>query len=164
MKNAKNIYGLLGQASESEYDDFLCLGKRCRDRKKVRHEARMAKRNAKTDARKADTERVRAETQILQHAASSTNMGNTVNAAPPTNVITMPLTRQQVTPPNTLVTPEIGENQSQNQDESTEEGLTDDMLIGVVGLVGLLLLGAYLMRVSQKNQLVREAKKVALAA
>ena len=61
-----NNFGLNGQAPVEEYDYFICLTKKCKDRKASRHKERIARRQAKTDSMKADTERVRAETDAIK--------------------------------------------------------------------------------------------------
>lgn len=74
-----NNYGLSGQYLE---DEFLCFGKKCKDRKKERHETKMAKRKAKVESQKAENERLRAETATMTHLATTSVAPSAQNAAP----------------------------------------------------------------------------------
>ena len=85
-------FGMNGQ----EYDDFLCLGRKCKKRKAERHKVRMAKREAKTDERRAETERIRAETRMMQAMAPRPAPAPPANAPAPNAV---PNIAQSATPP-----------------------------------------------------------------
>lgn len=65
MNLVDNNYGLSGQ-SEQDYDDFVCLGKKCRRRREKRRRIRNERKRLKNEARRADIERSRAETGLIK--------------------------------------------------------------------------------------------------
>ncbi len=79
MSLIEQNFGFSGQVAKGriyEYDDFLCLTKKCKEKKqdrrefrKEKKEARIAKKKAKNDQRVADTERVRAETTLVNQSS-----------------------------------------------------------------------------------------------
>lgn len=150
MRNSYNNYGLSGQFDEDDYDNFLCFSRKCKERKKQRHEARMARKASKTDARKADTERTRAETTVMQQTA----------AAPPpaAPVARMPLTQQQVVNPQTIA-PNMRANQQMPATQKAGFGGNTIMIV-----VGVLLVGGYLYQKSKKGELGAGQPTPAIAA
>lgn len=62
-----NNFGINGQ---DEYDNFICLSKKCKKRKKDKHKVRIERRRAKNDARKAENEQLRAETFAMKSMVS----------------------------------------------------------------------------------------------
>ena len=84
MISSHNSFGLYGQTTVEEYDNFLCFSKKCKDRKAERHRERIARKKAKTDSMKADTERVRAETDIVTQVPAAPAAPNPIiQTAPP---------------------------------------------------------------------------------
>ena len=130
-----NNYGLSGRGADDyhdEYDHFLCFGKKCKQRKKEKHEARIAKRKAKVDARKADTERIRAESNVLQ---------STMSPTPSTPIATMPLTQQNITNPQ-----QLGNGVNQGVPTTQRAGFGGNTIMLVIG--ALLVVGYFY----QKNK------------
>lgn len=80
----------------------------------------MAKKRAKTDARKADTERMRAETGVIRQTTSP--------------VVTMPLTGQKIANPQSIAS-------SGGTNKITAAGFSGNAIIIVIGV---LLTGGYL--------------------
>lgn len=81
-------FGLDGQWGVDEYDDFLCLSKACKERKKARKATKQEKRELKNIERKADIESKRADTKVSLALAGVDPKGQTVNTTgvqqPPT--------------------------------------------------------------------------------
>ena len=138
MNLAYNNYGLSGQLPE-DYDNFLCFSRKCKQRKAERHKARMERKASKTDARKADTERVRAETTVMQQ---------TVSPTPPAPVATMPYTQQRITNPQAIASSGTANTQVP---QTQKAGFGGNAIMIVVGL---LLVGGYLVTKSKKGALV----------
>ena len=108
----------------------------------------MAKRKAKVDARKADTERVRAETKVMQQ---------TVSPTPPAPVATMPLTQQRIANPQTIAAG-AGNKEMPTTQNAGFGGNT------IMIVVGVLLVGGYLYQKSKKGATVPGQAAPALAA
>ncbi len=72
MEISNYNYGISGQPT-NEWDNFLCFGRKCKQRKAERHKLRMEKRKLKNDQRRAETESMRAETSLTKQLASSTS-------------------------------------------------------------------------------------------
>lgn len=138
MNLAYNNYGLSGQLPE-DYDNFLCLSRKCKERKAARHKARMERKASKTDARKADTERVRAETTVMQQ---------TVSPTPPAPVATMPYTQQRITNPQAIAS---GGTANAQVPQTQKAGFGGNAIMIVVGV---LLVGGYLVTRKKKGALV----------
>ncbi len=120
-------FGLEGQL---QFDNFLC-GKKCRRRKKEKQGIRSERRKTKNDARRADTERVRAETRILLHQ----NLGAKEQ-------VRMPMTGQQVSAPVMVPQPAPAP-------QPQKAGVGSNPLIIVVGV---LLLGGIVMMGGNKQR------------
>ena len=58
-------YGISGQPN-NEWDNFLCFGRKCKQRKAERHKLRIEKRKLKNDQRRAETEALRADTSVTK--------------------------------------------------------------------------------------------------
>ena len=71
MEISNYNYGISGQPT-NEWDNFLCFGRKCKQRKAERHKLRMEKRKLKNDQRRAETESMRAETSLTKQLASPT--------------------------------------------------------------------------------------------
>lgn len=147
MNLAYNNYGLGGQQNE-DWDNLFGLGRKAKKRREERHRARMEKRKAKTDARKADTERVRAETTVMQQ---------TVSPTPPTPVATMPYTQQQIVNPQSIAPNTTAASQVPQTQKAGFGGST------IMIVVGVLLVGGYLMTKNKKGALVPGKPAPALA-
>jgi len=65
MSVAGNNFGFSGQ-----WDNFLCIGKKCRQRKAERHKVRMEKKTLKNDQQRAETEALRTDTTLTKQLAS----------------------------------------------------------------------------------------------
>ena len=135
MRHSYNNFGLSGQ-QEADYDQFLCFNRRCRERKKERHKARMEKKASKTDSRTADTERIRAETNILQQTAAP--------APTPAAVVSMPLTGQQIANPQVLA-PRI----KQPVPPSQKAGFGGNTIMIALAVI---LVGGYMYQKSKNNK------------
>ena len=147
MNLAYNNYGLSGQ-SRDDYDNFLCFGRKCKKRKEERHKARMERKASKTDSRKADTERTRAETTVMQQ---------TVSPTPPAPVSTMPYTQQPITNPQSIA-PNATAASQVPQTQKAGFGSSTIMIV-----IGVLLVGGYLMTKNKKGALVPGKPVPALA-
>ena len=66
----ENNFGLNGY-SRDEWEGFLCLSKRCKQNRGIKRKLRNEKKDLKNEERKADIERMRAETGAIN------NLGNT---------------------------------------------------------------------------------------
>jgi len=64
-------FGITGQPTD-EWDNFLCFGRKCKQRKAEGHKVRMEKRKLKNDQQRAETEALRAETGLTKQLASPT--------------------------------------------------------------------------------------------
>lgn len=71
MEISNYNYGISGQPT-NEWDNFLCFGRKCKQRKAERHKVRMEKRKLKNDQQRAETESMRAETSLTKQLASPT--------------------------------------------------------------------------------------------
>jgi len=71
MELSNYNYGISGQPT-NEWDNFLCFGRKCKQRKAERHKVRMEKRKLKNDQQRAETEALRAETGLTKQLASPT--------------------------------------------------------------------------------------------
>ena len=133
-------FGLSGQPGES-YDHFICFSRKCKKRKAERHKMRMEKRKVKVDERKAGNERTRTETRLMQN-----NLSNNQNQA----VQTQPITRQPMVNPQVM-----GQQFQQNQapPQARQAGMGGPIAI----VVGLLLVGGFIMSKKNKNCLTNAA-------
>ncbi len=89
-----------------EYDEF-CLSRRCKQRKKERHKARMSRKESRTDQRRAETELMRAETSILKRSA---NMPTVPANVTPTPTIIQQAPAQPAAPKPQVMQVGIGNN------------------------------------------------------
>ena len=64
-----NNFGLNG-LPPAEWEDFLCLTKKCKRRREEKQELKNEKKTLKNDERRAEIERLRAETQALNQVAN----------------------------------------------------------------------------------------------
>lgn len=71
MELSNYNFGITGQPTD-EWDNFLCFGRKCKQRKAERHKVRMEKRKLKNDQQRAETEALRAETGLTKQLASPT--------------------------------------------------------------------------------------------
>jgi len=71
MELSNYNFGITGQPT-NEWDNFLCFGRKCKQRKAERHKVRMEKRKLKNDQQRAETEALRAETGLTKQLASPT--------------------------------------------------------------------------------------------
>ena len=71
MELSNYNFGITGQTT-NEWDNFLCFGRKCKQRKAERHKVRMEKRKLKNDQQRAETEALRAETGLTKQLASPT--------------------------------------------------------------------------------------------
>jgi hypothetical protein len=69
MELSNYNFGITGQPT-NEWDNFLCFGRKCKQRKAERHKVRMEKRKLKNDQQRAETEALRAETGLTKQLAS----------------------------------------------------------------------------------------------
>ena len=69
MELSNYNFGITGQPTD-EWDNFLCFGRKCKQRKAERHKVRMEKRKLKNDQQRAETEALRAETGLTKQLAS----------------------------------------------------------------------------------------------
>lgn len=76
-------FGLDGQWGVDEYNDFLCLSKACKERKKARKATKQEKRELKNIERKADIESKRADTKVSLALAGMNSQGQQVNTTGP---------------------------------------------------------------------------------
>ena len=69
MELSNYNFGITGQPT-NEWDNFLCFGRKCKQRKAERHKVRMEKRKLKNDQQRAETEALRAETGLTKQLAT----------------------------------------------------------------------------------------------
>ena len=69
MELSNYNFGITGQTT-NEWDNFLCFGRKCKQRKAERHKVRMEKRKLKNDQQRAETEALRAETGLTKQLAT----------------------------------------------------------------------------------------------
>lgn len=84
-----NNYGLSGQPDEA-YDNFLCLSRKCKQRKAERHKVKMEKRTLKNDQRRAETESMRAETSVMKNIAAPSSPAPQVMRSQAPTIIQQP--------------------------------------------------------------------------
>lgn len=84
-----NNYGLSGQSDEA-YDNFLCLSRKCKQRKAERHKVKMEKRTLKNDQRRAETESMRAETSVMKNIAAPSSAAPQVMRSQASTIIQQP--------------------------------------------------------------------------
>lgn len=66
MEQIENNFGLHGQSPE-DWDEFLGLGKKARQKREERRKIKNEKKQLKNEERKAEIDRTRAETSLLQN-------------------------------------------------------------------------------------------------
>jgi len=71
MELSNYNFGITGQPT-NDWDNFLCFGRKCKQRKTERHKVRMEKRKLKNDQQRAETESMRAETGLTKQLAAPT--------------------------------------------------------------------------------------------
>lgn len=69
MELSNYNFGITGQPA-NEWDNFLCFGRKCKQRKGEKHKLRIEKRKLKNDQRRAETESMRAETGLTKQLAA----------------------------------------------------------------------------------------------
>ena len=95
MELSNYNFGITGQPTD-EWDNFLCFGRKCKQRKAERHKVRMEKRKLKNDQQRAETEALRAETGLTKQLASPTPAPTpVVVAAPGARALASPAVRQR---------------------------------------------------------------------
>jgi|GEM_PF-2090105 len=143
----QNNFGLNGQ-SHDPWENFLCLSKKCRNRKDEKRKLRNEKKELKNDERRAEIERLRSETELVKDA--SPWQGASIPPMRPTPR-TVPPPQEQGTSANRTDTP-----------ASTTEGSNTWLYVGIFGGILVLGVGGYFVyRKYAGKKLAASSKKIA---